>query len=113
MPVDKVQQLVEKLGFDPAKSPTGDASILADVVKEIQEERAKEVKGKVKELLIQAITIRKQIDDAKKKFEKEVQKFEKELGKVLGDLERLASGKLAEEPAHAEEVQVEEVTVAN
>jgi hypothetical protein len=100
-----VEKLVEKLGFDPARRVSGDASVLADVVKEIQEERTKEAKVKVKELLVKAIEVRRQIDDAKKKFDKEVQKFEKELGKVLGDLERLASGKPAEE---ATEVPAEE-----
>lgn len=100
---DRVAQLCEKLGFDPARQATGDAGLLADVVKEIQQEREKEVKTKVKELLVLAMQVRKQMDDARKKFEREWAKMEKELGKILGDLERLASGKPVEEPAAAEE----------
>ena len=90
---DKVAQLCAKLGFDPVKSPTGDAKVLASVIEEIQNERAVKVRGQLKELLGKAMEIRAAIDKAKKAFDKEIQKHEKELGKILSDVERLASGK--------------------
>ena len=96
---DKTKKLVDTLGFDPAKAPTGSAAVLTEVIAEITKERDDKIRIQLKELLTKAMDLRVTVEKAKKAFDKETQKYEKELGKILNDLERLASGKDApEEP---------------
>ena len=104
--IDKVAALCTRLGFAPARQPTGDGKVLASVIEEIQKERETKVRGQLKELMVKAMDVRTTIDKARKAFDGESRKYEKELGKILNEIDRLASGKPApeateEEPAPA------------
>ena len=86
-PQDKSAALVALLtsivGFDPAKQPTGDKDVLAEVVAEVQKERKDKARGVIKELVVKAMEIRAKIDKSVKAFERERSKDEKDLGKIM------------------------------
>lgn len=88
----KVIALIQKLGFDPAKQPTGDARILSKVMDKIKAEREALVEKQVEDLVRKLMEIRQTMDKAKKEFDKQYQKHEKEVAKLLTDLDRIASG---------------------
>ena len=96
---DKLQSLLD---FDAAKRPTLTQELFAEVVKEIQEERAKDAKVKAKEQLVKAMQLREQMAKAKKDFEGQHNKMEKELGKVLNQIQGILSGKCPEENQECE-----------
>jgi hypothetical protein len=81
---DRLQEL---LGFDAAKRGTLTSELFGEVVKEIQEERAKEAKSRAKEHLVKAMQLREQMEKARKDFENQYKKFEKELGSVLNQVQ--------------------------
>lgn len=94
---DAVDRLTAMFGFDPAKEMAAGNDVLKEALKEIGEERSKNAKTKAKEQLLKAIELRQQMAAKKREFENQYKKFEKELGKVLGQLDAMASGKSLEE----------------
>lgn len=90
-------KLATMLAFDAAKSPTLTQALFGEVVKEIQEERAKDAKSKAKEQLVKAMQIREQMVKASKEFGNQQQRMEKELGKVLNQIQGVLSGRYHEE----------------
>jgi uncharacterized phage infection (PIP) family protein YhgE len=89
-------KLEELLGFDPAKTGAGNAGVLQEAIKEINEENNKQLKQKAKDLLVQAMDLRRKMDAASKEFRKQEQKFAKELGKLLNRIEQMAQGRSGE-----------------
>jgi len=85
------ERLEKLLGFDPAKSDATTNSVVTEAIKEIQAERDVEVKGKVKDLLTEAVDLRKKQAEVQKKFDGETKKFEKSLGNLLSRIEKMAS----------------------
>lgn len=94
---DNVERLVSVLGFDPAKGGGADNAIIQEALKEIQDEEAKQKKAKAKEQLLKAAELRKKMVEAQKQFDGQMKKFDKELGKVLNQIEAMASGKCTDE----------------
>ena len=90
---DNLERLVSVLGFDPAKGGGADNAIIQEALKEIQDEEAKAKKAKAKEQLLKAAELRKKMVEAERQFESQRKKFDKELGKVLNQIEAMASGK--------------------
>lgn len=90
---DNVERLVDVLGFDPAKGGGADNAIIQEALQEIKDEQAKAKKAKAKEQLLKAAELRKKMVEAERQFEGQKKKFDKELGKVLNQIEAMASGK--------------------
>lgn len=91
---EKLQKL---LGFDPDKRNNITQDALSEAVKEINEERIKEVKVRAKELLVKAMQLREQKVKLDREYNQQSAKFDKELGKILKQIEGALSGKSAEE----------------
>lgn len=91
------ERLQEMLGFDAARKGSLTKEVLSEALKEIQEERAKEGKVRAKEQLVKAMSIREQMDKAKKDFDKQYQKMDKELCKILNQIEGNLRGQPCEE----------------
>lgn len=89
---DPTEKLAELLGFDPTKKQSLPGDVLKDLLGEIQDERIKEVKTKAKEHLIKAITLREQMEKARRDFDGQYRKFSKELGGILSQLDGLVKG---------------------
>lgn len=87
-----IQKLEQLLGFDPTKSIVGN-SLFQEALKEISEEQNKALKSKAKEVLLQAMELRRKMDAASKEFHKQEAKFAKDLGKLLNRLENMAQGR--------------------
>lgn len=87
-----VERLARLIGFDPAKQNV-DGGVLADAIKEINEERGEKLKEEAKKLLIEAIGLRQEIKKAENAFAGEIGKFNKGLGKILNRIESMSSGK--------------------
>jgi hypothetical protein len=96
------------LKFDAAKRPTLTQELFGEVVKEIQEERAKDAKAKAKEQLVKAMQIREHMAKAEKDFSSQKQKMEKELGKILNQIQGILSGKCPEESQECEKEEGKE-----
>jgi hypothetical protein len=92
-----VQKLSKMLGFNPDKKSNITQDALTEAVKEINEERIKEVKVKAKDLLIKAMQLREQKVKLDRDYAGQSKKFDKELGKILKQIEGALSGKTAEE----------------
>ena len=97
---DKLQEL---LGFDAAKKGTLTSELFGEVVKEIQEERAKKAKEQAKEHLVKAMALREQMEKARKDFEGQAKKFDKELGKVLNQIQGILTGRNPDEEKEEKE----------
>tara|TARA_Y100000034_G_C6721861_1_gene319386 strand:- start:243 stop:560 length:318 start_codon:yes stop_codon:yes gene_type:complete len=71
--------------------------VLKEALKEVSEEQAEKKKKAAKELIVKALELKKQMDDAEKQFTSQKQKWDKELGKVMNRLQNMASGKPLDE----------------
>jgi vacuolar-type H+-ATPase subunit I/STV1 len=91
------EKLQKMLGFDPDKKTNITQDALSEAVKEINEERIKEVKARAKELLIKAMQLREQKVKLDREYNQQSGKFDKELGKILKQIEGALSGKSQDE----------------
>jgi uncharacterized membrane protein (UPF0182 family) len=67
--------------------------ILKEALREVSEEQAEKKKAAAKELVVKALDLKKQMDDAEKQFNAQKKKWDKELGKVINRLQNMAQGK--------------------
>ncbi len=94
---------LEKIcGFDPTKKLSATGLLLAEVTRELREERETKAKDAARDQLKKAIELREKMHAIRKEFEGQTAKFDKELGKLLGRLEvGLRGGQPVEEAAPA------------
>ena len=94
---------LEKLcGFDPTKKLNATGELLAEVAKELREERETKAKASAREQLKKAVELREKMHNARKEFEGQCAKFDKELGNLLG---RLESGLRGTQPAEDKQTE--------
>lgn len=84
---NNTERLEKLCGFDPAKPLNANGSLLAEVIKELREEREEKAKVSAKEQLGKAVGLREKMIKVKREFESQTSKFDKELGKLLNRLE--------------------------
>lgn len=96
---------LEKLcGFDPTKKLNATGSLLAEVAKELCEEREAKAKDSAREQLRKAVELREKMYNVRREFEGQTAKFEKELGNLLSRLEAgLRGGQPAKDEPASEE----------
>lgn len=93
-PAEKLNTL---LGFDVTKATRLTSEFFGEVVAEIAKERTDIAKGKAKELLTKAISLREQASKAGKDFAAQMKKFDKELTKVIGSVQGILDGRSPQE----------------
>lgn len=84
---NNAERLEKLCGFDPTKKLNATGDLLAEVVKELKEEREVKAKDSAREQLRKALELREKMDNVRKEFEGQTAKFDKELGKLLSRLE--------------------------
>ncbi len=84
-------------GMNPAKPGSITKELFADVIKEIKEEKGKEVKAKAKEHLLKSMDLTQKMEKLRREFEVQYKKMDKELGKMLGQINGMLAGKSLEE----------------
>lgn len=98
-----IAKLTDLLGFDPSKRDQITSDAFKEVVKEIQEERQKNIKEKAKTQLIRAMEMRDQKEKSDREYSNASKKWDKEMGKVLKGIESMLTGKPLEEEKEEKE----------
>ncbi len=89
-PAGRLESIV---GFDAAKPFRLGSEAFAEVLKELTKERADVAKGKAKELLSKALSLRESAAKAEREFLAAKKKFDKELGKLVAGIQSIVDGK--------------------
>lgn len=72
-------------------------NVLQEALKEVAKEDSEARKGKAKEMIRKALDLKRQMDEAERKFTSEKKKWDKELGKTLNRLNNMANNRPLEE----------------
>lgn len=100
--VDNVAKLKELVGFDPVRRQSPTEELMAEIKKELMDERLQKAKAQARETLTKAFALAEQMDVLEKTFLKQKKAFNKELGKLTNSLNASLRGRPAQEEGEEE-----------